>query len=272
MMRILGVGVLVLIIAAGAAWVYLDRIAVAAIEKGGEYALGVETTLDSFRLRPLAGSLHLAGLAVDNPEGFETDHFLTLGSGEVVVDLGSLRGDPIIVQRVELSDVSVSIERAGRSTNYDAILANLERLGSAEAGPPAAGPAVVIEELVIRDVNAKLRLSALGGTLSEFDVNVPEIRLTDLGREQNGMELAQVIAAVTQSILKAVAQSSVHFSSDLAGDLNRRLRGLGGPAVEIPGLARETRQLQEKLGATGERAEKILEGVGNLLGGGDREE
>lgn len=248
-----------LVLLAGAGVFYIDWIATGAIERGGSYALGVDTQLESVTLRPFAGRLGLGGLTIANPSGFDAAHFLKLGSGQIAVSIGSLRQDPVVIDRVELSDIAVTIERNSEGTNYDAILAHL-----AERKPEPSGRGVVIEELWIRDVDASLRMGGLGS----FDVHIPEIALTKLGSgEKDGLEIAEVIAVVTKAVLTAIARESAELPINLAQDLGARLARVGLPGVKLPDrVGEESRKLQERIGEGGEAARKLLDGVGDLLG------
>ena len=76
--RVLLVLVLVVVIVAAGGLFYLDRVVGASIERGGSYALGVDTELRSVRLGLLSGEFSLSGLTVANPPGFETPHFFRL--------------------------------------------------------------------------------------------------------------------------------------------------------------------------------------------------
>lgn len=257
-------------IATLAAGLYADRIARVAIERGGTYALGVETTLDSARLGLMSGRFGLSGLTVANPEGFGAPSFLTLKRGEAAV--GSLRDDPIVIERIELEGVGVTLERGRGGTNYAVILRNLERLSG---GPPdpqaetAESTGVVVRELVIRDVGASVRLLP-GADLTRLDVEIPEIRLTDLGaRTPGGMELAELTGVVTRAILTAVARRSGALPGDMAGELTRRLGRLGRLPIDLPVPERAESaagELQERLGEAGEKAGETIEGLRGILG------
>ena len=76
--------ILVVLLAAGliAAFFYIDSIAKQAVERGGTYALGVNTTLRKADVEVFSGAVTLNGLRVANPEGFAADHFLRLGEGD----------------------------------------------------------------------------------------------------------------------------------------------------------------------------------------------
>jgi hypothetical protein len=258
---ILGI-LLVLALAVGALVFYLDSIIATAIEAGGTTALGVETQVEGVSIRPVAGRFGIDGLGVSNPPGFDRPHFLALRSGRVharVIRL--LREDPVVIDRIELEGIAVSLERKGGKTNYDTILANL---GTSESEPvpadDAAGPGVVIRELVIRDVDAHIALSPVGGKLTELDVNVPEIRLSNLGSQQDPVELRELFGTVTKAVLDAVARRSDLLPADLARDLRGRLGRLEDVPIELPGSVGEAQQkLKEST------PEKLREGLKGLL-------
>src|SRR5262245_37914607 len=116
--------VLVFVVGLGA-FFYIDTIAKAAIEKGSTLALGVQTKLNSAKLRILDGQLIMSGLDVANPSGFESKHFLNLKDGDVAVTLGSLDDDVVEVPHLLLSDVDVNLEKKSGKSNYQIILDNL---------------------------------------------------------------------------------------------------------------------------------------------------
>ncbi len=238
---------------------FFNQIATGAVERAGSYTLGVETRLLVLRLSPLSGGLSLRSLSIANPEGFEADDFLTLGSGSVEVDITSLLDDPVAVRRIELQDVEISLERGTRGTNYGKILDHLAK----NSGPPAEGSdasssGAVIDEIVIREITAHLRLG-LAGKSKSYDVEVPELRLHNLGKDGQGIQIAQVLAEVTKAILKAVASQSSGLAGDLTRDLNGRLARLGVRQIKLPDTIGES---ADKLG---ESAGKLAEGLGGLF-------
>ena len=258
MRRILVGLVLVVLVAVGAVVFYYDRIATTAIERGGREALGVDTHLGSFFVRPFLGSVRLGDLRIANPAGFESPQFLAMDSGTIQVALRTLREDPIVIERVELRRIELALERGRHGTNYGKILQNIEQMSS--GSEEAAGPGIVIRELVIRDVDAHVALSPIGGKLTELDVEIPEIRLTNVGAsESDGAEMQEVMAIVTKAVLRAVAKKGA-LPASLAADLNRRLARVGIPPIALPGeLGEKSQELSEKLGKAGEQAERMLD-------------
>src|SRR5687767_9294603 len=94
-LRALAVIVVLVLVAVVAVVLGIDSIARKAIEKGGTYALGVDTKLAKADIGLFAGTTELGGLTVANPPGFEATPFLSLGHAELAVTLGSLQSDVI---------------------------------------------------------------------------------------------------------------------------------------------------------------------------------
>ncbi len=267
------VGCIVLLIAA--VIFYIDWIASEAIERGGTAALGLETRVRLVRLGLLASELTLSGLTVANPEGFEASHLLKLERGELAVDLSELRADPIVISRIVLSGIELNLERKRGRTNYGVLLDNLSRSESEPSTSKAedeAGAGLVIREVLIRDVTARGQLISLQGERTKLEVNVPEIRMRDLGSGESGMSMTQLAGVLMKAILAGVAQQSASLPSELSGDLRRHLAPLGKVRVEVPGVATSAagRSVQSVEDAA-EKAGELLEGLGKRQRKGDSE-
>ena len=266
--------VLVVVIALVAAFVWIDRLAKAGIEHGTSYALGVQTSLEEIDIEVLAGKCSLSRLQVANPGGFDSPHFLTLDSGEVEVSLGSLRQDTVEVSRLGLSGIDVNLERKGGEKNYQVILDNVGRFESAEETEEAEkgeGKKFVIREVDIRDVTVHIDLVPVGGELTKFEVEVPEIQLHDLGSDgEQGMPITEV----TGVLLKAILQSAIENGKgviplDFASDLTTTLSGLksiGDFGLDFTGQVGDVgKDVGEAVKKVGEGAGEVLKGFGGFL-------
>ena len=94
---LLGLAVVVCI-ALGTVWIYVDEIVGGAIQRGGSAALGVDVSVDFVRLSPFDGKLRLNGLDIANPPGFDSNRFLRVGSGRIAADLGTVEEEVVEVQ------------------------------------------------------------------------------------------------------------------------------------------------------------------------------
>lgn len=279
-LRLLAVVVVVLAIAVGAAIFYLDSIAASVIESEGTRTAGVPVAVDAVRLGLVSGRFRLQGLEIANPPGFDAPHFFKLADSSFELPLRRVLDDPIVAPRLEISGIELVLERAGGKTNYGVILDSLGSSESATSGEPSAGPGFVLQELVIRDLSARVRL-APGGELTEVAVGVPEIRLTNLGSSgAQATELADVLRLVVVTSLQAVAKTGANLPGALVADLDRRLGRVPlPPALRAEGRRwleqlgkREGGRAQQLLEGAGEGAGKALEGIGRFLPGkGERE-
>lgn len=267
-MRVLGMIVLIGIVIVGGVFLYLDRILKIAIERGAEYALGVETSVGSVRPGLLSGRLALSDLTVSNPQGFDTPHFLRLGDAAVGVGLRSLRTDTVEVSEVRFEGIEMYLERKpGVGTNYGTILERIGKTGTQPSAEPSAaeqsagesGPSLVIRELTIRDVAARLRLAPELGKAATLDVEIPEIRLRNVGAQQGGVDVAQLSSLVVRAILDAVLRKGGDLGA-IGRDLEARLRGLGTVRGDVVGSVKRLREAPLEEGA-----KEALRGLGGLL-------
>jgi hypothetical protein len=229
--------VLVFLLLLGTLFFFVDRIVAGAIEQGGEYALGVETDVGFVSVRPIAGRFGLGGLTVSNPDGFETSHFLQLEGGELELRLRSLTDDPIVIPRLELRGIHLNLEQRQGQTNYGIILDHIGGFESSGDDVAEQGATnVVLEEVVIGDVAAHVQLLPVAGKLSAVDIEVPDIRLQNIG--SGGEGVPQILAVLTRAVLESVVSQSGNAA--FAGDLRGRLEGveeMGTRALEgIKGL------------------------------------
>jgi hypothetical protein len=287
--------VVIVLIGAVVAFVYVDSIAKAAIEKGGTYALGVNTTLGSADIGVFSGDFAMNSLKVANPEGFKSDSFLSLGDGSVKVSLGSLREEVIELPRLSLDALTVNLEKKDGQANYDVILANLKRFESADDGgaptEEAGGKKFVIREVVISNVVINAEVLPLGGELSTVKVPIDEITMKNVGEsgvKGSGLTLGELTALIVKTVFAAAIENGAGIlPADLMNGLTDQLKnldGLGNVAVSIGGEALQNvgsmfgnvgGALEDVGGEVGETINEGLkgvgEGLGNLLGGGENE-
>ena len=194
----------------------LDLIAASAIESGAELATGLPTSVEGASIRPLAGRFQIRGLEISNPPGFDSPRFFAMTDLEVVLPLTALMDDPIRIPSLTIDGVELTLERKGITTNASSILRSLN---NSEASQESSGPALVIEELVIRNVRADLRLIP-GGKPNAISIDIPEIRIRDVGGE-SGAQIADVVRLVIGHTVRAVSSRSDLVPGDLRAQLQR---------------------------------------------------
>jgi hypothetical protein len=264
--------VILLVLGVVAVFFFVDRIARSAVERGATYALGVQTTLGSADVGITSGEFGMMELRVDNPEGFPSDHFMTMGSGEVAVDLGTLRQDVVELPRLELDKIDLRLDKKGAESNYKVIIDHLKGLQESkdDGAPPApeeGGKRFVIKEVVVTDVNVEADLVG-GGELTKVRVPIKEIRLTDVGSgsgHKRGLSLSELTGVVVEAILAAVVANAEDLPDDLANDLGGLVQGLDG----LEGILTTVEGADGVQTLSSDDAAKAIEEIGKGVGGGD---
>jgi hypothetical protein len=283
--------VLVGLVFAGA-FFYVDTIAKKAIEKGGEAALGVPTSLDDLHISLIGGEAELQGLLVANPAGFVKPDFLGLKQGDVAVSLGSLMDDTVRIPRVRLSGIRINLEQKGTRNNIEPILARTKQMAAQGQSTGSSkrtaegGKKFIVEYFSLTDVQVDADLDLLG-QVSRVNLTLPKIELKNLGAKEQGLPLEEVIQQVVQAVLSTVQSSSAQLSPALARLLAGELKGIDGIRSELIGRVQGDvekkiddvrQQVKEKIQdvvpatplneevdkAVGEKAGELLKGI---LGG-----
>lgn len=255
-------GVLVLVVVGVVVFVFarVDAIAKMAIERGGTYALGVNTTVKSADVKVFSGEFAMSGLEVANPEGFGAPHFLTMGSAGVAVSLASLNKPIVELPRLSLEELDVRLERRPDGSNYGVILANLEKLKSPakDTSPQASEKKLVIDELSIKNVKVSIDLLGLPGGSSRVTVPIGEIKLSQVGKTGKGVggtgvTLDELAGIVVQAVMAATVDNAGGL---LPGDVLGEMKGALGKLGDIGGMGAKV------IGEVGGHVEKIGGEVG----------
>jgi hypothetical protein len=276
--RLLVVAAVLAATLAVAVWLFLDEILEVAFERGGTRALGVRTEVAEVEVGPFAGTLSLSELTVANPEGFTSERFLSLKSAEMRVEPRTVLGSPVVVSRIAISGVQINLEGSGRKTNYGAVLESVGRLGGGEEAPARGSgdaQAVLVREILIKDVSARLAFTPLGRRLTTVEARIPEFKLVNVSSASTAGGIAAQIAALTTTvILQAVLAKGQGFPGDLSSDLRRRIGTIDAVTLGAPSLVEESgREVLERVrrvpgaGEAVEGAGKLLKGLGGLLQG-----
>lgn len=211
-----------------------DGLARSAVESGLGRALGTETTIQELDLGLLSGEATLEELRVSNPQGFDSPHFLTLRRARVAVRLRSFLADTVEVRRLELEDMDLTLEQRGTSSNVAPVLASLREATAGRA--PEDETRYRIGRMVIREVTARLQLGTGMGQQTAATVEIPEIRLDDVGSGRGGaVALSELAALTVQAVLRAVGRESGGLPGPLRGLLRRELGSLPGLEIRLPG-------------------------------------
>jgi hypothetical protein len=253
-LRLLLIGLGLLIVLGLVGLYFVDSAAAKAVEAGGSYALGVPTRVASTRIGVFSGQFALSGLQVDNPPGFEVPKFLSLEHAQLDAGVSKLLAERIEVERVEIRGVTIDLERKDGKTNYDVILANLQKLSSGpqptDGEPDGSGTSkqFVIKKLVLTDIKARIGLVPL---VPAQTIALPNLELSDIGSDNKAASIAQVFERLVGELLaSAVTNGGSLIPDDIGKSLKQGLAGLQG---------------------LGEKSLEGLQGAGKALGDGAKE-
>ncbi len=221
--KILAGILIVLVLLAIPLLIWLNAVVLKGFNTAVPVALGVPATLQQANVRPLRGKAFLKGIHIGNPEGYKTDGILDLDSIFIRVDRASLLSDTIIINEIAIRGLVVTYEKGLFNSNLGALIESLSA-GEAESKEEKTeaeqpGKKVIIKKLTI--VDSKMRFSITGAAAltggGGLPIPLPNITLTDLGQEKEGLTFVQAIEHVLKAIAGAVGTAIVG-SGKLIGD------------------------------------------------------
>lgn len=213
LLKVIVVVVVLLLIVVAVLYTNLDRVVKAAIEEYGPRYTGTPVSLDGVDLSPRSGEGRLEGLKVGNPEGFSAPHAFSLGAIDLALDPETLTGNPVVIRHLHLRAPAITFEDGEAGSNLQVLR---DRVGAAGAGPAAPESAAdggerkfVIEQFTLSDGVVHYANPVLGDETLKLDM--PDIRLTDIGRQSDGVTaaraLARILAQVNRQVRAAMADS-----------------------------------------------------------------
>lgn len=206
----------------------LDHLVKSAIETYGLEITGVTVTVKSVKLSPTDGQGAISGLALGNPQGFKTDKAFRLGEISMTIDPASLTKDVVVIKEIVISNPEVTYEKAGNTTNLEAIQRNVDNYVKARFGESdkKSGKKMIIENLHIRDGKVTLSGGLLGS--STMTTSMPNIHLKDIGKKSNGASAGEVAKQVMSAMMGSVSRAAGAAGETIkkgAGSAKEAIRG-----------------------------------------------
>lgn len=265
----------------------IDSIAVEVIERGGTYALGVETDVEGADVGLLGGTFSMDRLTVGNPEGYPSDWFMEVPSLDVALDTGTVTSDVIVLPTLSLGTVGVTLDGTGGTPNYRVILDNLKRFesgggGDEPADPSSDGPKFVINSLVIEGAAVKVtNFTGVQQITGDVDVVVERIELKDVGSAEP-LSASELVSLIVKTVMSATVENAGGIlPADLLDGIRGQLEGLIGldalgiEAIGDVGAIRDTLRgaAEDAIDDVRDKAEEEIRGVvDDLIGGGGKKD
>ncbi|WP_033067019.1 hypothetical protein [Thalassospira australica] len=246
---LIGLAAIIVLVVGGLIYVYanLDDIVKTTIEKAGTRVTLADVTVSGVSIEPTQNTAAIDGLVVGNPDGFDTDYAFSLGNISVRLDGSTLTSDTIRIIEVVVDSPSVIYELGNGSSNIATIQRNVEAFVQRVSGPTGAGGAdqepaddvagsegsgtkIIIDNVYVRNGDVGISAGVLQG--KKLSASLPEIHLTDVGKDEGGATPAEVageiLTAINASVFKAVSSLNVDGLLQGVGDLGKGVVGAVG--------------------------------------------
>ncbi len=213
-------------------------------------------------VEPHKGLIRIANLQVGNPKGFADENLVTVEQFSVRIDPDSIATGILLIEDILIEKPRIAYERQLSTDNIKALKAFVEsatqkREKSLSAGQESkpvstneviaasdeeAGPKVIIAHLLVKNGKVRAKLSAL----PTAPIPLPNIEITDMGKEEGGASFSETSSKLYESFYDAII-GSVASVTGFAGDL---LKGAGTLTFDALGTVTggATDGLQEDLG------------------------
>jgi hypothetical protein len=228
----------------------IDGIVKKGAETFGPQITKVSVNLESVHIVLFTGSATVTGLVVGNPEGYKMPQAISVGLAEVGVNPFSILSDKIIIRTFHVISPEITFEGGLSGNNLGKIMENVNAAtktgGKSSTNAAASQPAkkIEVDDFLITGAKVHVRLTDLGGR--EMTLSLPDIHLTDLGKDDDGLTTAEL----TRVVLKTITTATIKAVSASATDLGKSVETVGKDASK----------------ATAEDVDKVKKNIGSLLG------
>jgi uncharacterized protein involved in outer membrane biogenesis len=235
--------VVLIVVAVIVAGFFLGTIVKTGMETVGPKITQVSIKVDAVKLTLLTGSAQIKGLVVGNPEGYKMLQAISVGSAAVDVNPFSVLSDKIVIRSVRVEAPEITFEGGLGGNNLSKIMDNVNAI--AKNGGPAStnttakagnepGRKIEVDDFLITGAMVHVSLTGIGG--KEMILPLPDIHLTNLGKDSAGITATdltrRVLEAITTATVKTVANTATDISQGTgkaAGEgVNKITSGIGG--------------------------------------------
>lgn len=192
---------------------WLDMLVRTAVEQVVSQLTRTKVTLERVQIGVLKGGVRLDGLEIANPPGFTAPHAVRLGSARTRLAVGTILSDTVVIDEILVDSLDVSYEGIPTS-NLGVIQGNVAAAVPAGSSKPAeartassASKRLLIKKFSLTNGRIAARI---GG--ESLRLGLPDIHLTDIGKETGGATPEQVVSAV----LTAITRSATGVVTDQA--------------------------------------------------------
>ena len=215
----------------------IDPIAKFAIEKVGSKVTGVDISVGSISISPFRCRVELREMVVGNPQGYASDHAISLGFVNAEVDPRTLFDKKLVVREVTLKDVNVNFEGGITGSNLTDILANVKEFTNAEEKEEKTKEKkeqrLQVDHFELHKVGVHVIVKGMGSEGAGVAVTIEPLK--DLGTDDEGITPAELVFRVLGAIIRDSMKQGVFSVSGSVIDLTNgavdSVKDLTGSAV-----------------------------------------
>jgi uncharacterized protein involved in outer membrane biogenesis len=226
--RLIFILIVLIVLALVCSYIFLGAIIKKGVETAGPQITKTDVKLNSVTLSFFSGSGKIKGFVLGNPQGFKTPAAISVGTANLALEPKSLFSDKIIVRDITVDGPEITWESDLTSVNLKKILSNIEESSggggkTSDTNQPApatkseAGPGKKLEVDNFLIKNAKVHVSVNAPVIGQqsANVNIPEIHLTNMGTNADGITAAELSKQVLGAIVEKTAQEAEKVIADM---------------------------------------------------------
>jgi hypothetical protein len=225
----------------------INSIVKSGIQTFGSMAMGADVRVDDVDISILSGSGKIKGVFVGNPTGFKTDSAFRLSEVRVSLDPKSLLSDRIVIDSIYINAPDITYEKGMSGDNIQALLNNIRKYSGTSGGrkKESAGKdggkekKVVISDLLIQNGKINLSMAALQG--KKVTLDMPEIHMTDIGKDDKNATLSDVMGKIFAVVNQNIVSTAAGSVKEIGKSVEKQVRGsveksIGGSVNKLKGL------------------------------------
>jgi len=205
---------------------WLGTLVQTAIVETGSRLTKTTVTLENVRIGLLRGLVQLEELEIGNPPGFIAKNAVRLDTARVRLDVLTALSDTVVIDEIFVEALDVTFEglpTSNLSVIQDNVTAALPAGSSNPADNIPAKPAasgsrkILIKKFSL--INGRVTASIGDQSLR---IGLPDIHLTDIGKETGGVTPEQAFSAVFSAITRSATTGAMTNQTGQAGESARK--------------------------------------------------
>jgi len=244
LIKIAVIVVAVLVLAVVVSIYYLGSILKKGVETVGPTITKTDMKVNSVTVSLLSGNAKFSGLVIGNPEGFKSESAIKMGSVSATVQPSSVFSDKIVVKSVNVQGPEITFEGGLKGSNLKKLLDNVETSTGGDKSAPKDKPdtgskkaqkKIQVDDFVLSGGKIHLSLTDLGG--KSATVPLPDIHLTDLGKDSDGLTAAELTKKVLTPILESAIKAAASAAVDIGKGATDAVKEIGKNPADAAGKA-----------------------------------